>query len=83
MLYRSRLRPRWESNPVASGEPARSPIGLRVSRTKKGGGPHLKRAYRAGRARLRGAEGAAIWENWAVLAYNVDTAAALPLRRAR
>jgi transposase, IS5 family len=44
---------------------------------------HLKRAYHAGRARLRGAEGAAIWENWAVLAYNVDTAAALPLRRAR
>jgi IS5 family transposase len=43
---------------------------------------HLKRAYRAGRARLRGATGAAIWENWAVLAYNVDTAAALPLRRA-
>jgi IS5 family transposase len=43
---------------------------------------HLKRAYGAGRARLRGAEGAAIWENWAVLAYNVDTAAALPLRRA-
>ena len=44
---------------------------------------HLKRAYHAGRARLRGAAGAAIWENWAVLAYNVDTAAALPLRRAR
>lgn len=44
---------------------------------------HLKRSYHAGRARLRGAEGAAIWENWAVLAYNVDTAAALPLRRAR
>ena len=44
---------------------------------------HLKRAYRAGRARLRGAAGAAIWENWAVLAYNVDTAAALPLRRPR
>lgn len=44
---------------------------------------HLKRGYHAGRARLRGAEGAAIWENWAVLAYNVDTAAALPLRRAR
>ena len=43
---------------------------------------HLKRAYRAGRARLRGATGAAIWENWAVLAFNVDTAAALPLRRA-
>ena len=44
---------------------------------------HLKRGYHAGRARLRGAEGAAIWENWTVLAYNVDTAAALPLRRAR
>ncbi len=44
---------------------------------------HLKRAYGAGRARLRGAEGAAIWENWAILAYNIDTAAALPLRRAR
>jgi IS5 family transposase len=42
---------------------------------------HLKRAYRAGRARLRGAEGATIWEHWAVLAYNVDTAAALPPRR--
>lgn len=42
---------------------------------------HLKRAYRAGRARLRGAVGAAIWVNWAVLAYNVDTAAALPSRR--
>lgn len=44
---------------------------------------HLKRGYHAGRARLRGAEGAAIWENWAVLAYNVDTAAAMPPRRAR
>jgi IS5 family transposase len=44
---------------------------------------HLKRGYHAGRARLRGADGARIWENWAVLAYNVDTAAALPLRRAR
>lgn len=44
---------------------------------------HLKRSYRAGRARLRGAPGAAIWQNWAVLAYNVDTAAALPRRRPR
>lgn len=44
---------------------------------------HLKRGYHAGRARLRGAEGAAIWENWAVLAYDVDTAAAMPPRRAR
>ena len=44
---------------------------------------HLKRAYHAGRARLRGAAGAAICKNWAVLAYNVNTAAALPPRRAR
>ena len=44
---------------------------------------HLKRGYHAGRARLRGAAGAAIWENWAVLAYNVETAAAMPPRRAR
>jgi IS5 family transposase len=44
---------------------------------------HLKRGYRAGRARLRGAEGAAICVNWAVLAYDIDTAAAFPLRRAR
>jgi transposase, IS5 family len=39
---------------------------------------HLKRGYHAGRSRLRGATGAAIWMNWAVLAYNLDTAAALP-----
>jgi IS5 family transposase len=44
---------------------------------------HLKRSYGARRSRLRGAPGAAIWANWAVLAYNVDTAAALPARRAR
>jgi IS5 family transposase len=44
---------------------------------------HLKREYGARRSRLRGAEGAAIWENWAVLAYDVDTAAALPPRRRR
>lgn len=44
---------------------------------------HLKRGYHAGRARLRGAEGAAIWENWAVLAYDLDTAAAMPPRQAR
>jgi hypothetical protein len=42
---------------------------------------HLKREYRAGRARLRGLEGARIWENWAVLGYDVDTTAALPPRR--
>lgn len=44
---------------------------------------HLKRGYHAGRARLRSAQGAAIWENWAVLAYDIDTAAAMPPRRAR
>jgi len=49
----------------------------------EGGIAHLERTYRAGRSRLRGAQGAAIWENWAVLAYNLDTAAAIPLRRHR
>ena len=47
---------------------------------------HLKRAYGARRSRLRGAEGAegaAIWTSWAVLAYDIDTAAALPHRRPR
>lgn len=42
---------------------------------------HLKRSYGARRSRLRGAAGAAIWTNWAVLAYNVDTAAAMSPRR--
>ena len=44
---------------------------------------HLKRQYGARRSHLRGAEGTAIWESWAVLAYDIDTAAALPLRRKR
>lgn len=43
---------------------------------------HLKRSYGVRRSRLRGATGAAIWTNWAVLAYDVATAAALPPRRA-
>lgn len=38
---------------------------------------HLKRGYGAGRSRLRGTEGARIWEGWAVLAYDLDTVAAL------
>lgn len=38
---------------------------------------HLKRRYGAGRSRLRGTEGARIWESWAVLAYDLDTVAAL------
>lgn len=42
---------------------------------------HLKRAYGARRSRLRGATGAAITMGWAVLAYDLDTAAALPPRR--
>ncbi len=44
---------------------------------------HLKRRYHAGRSRLRGEEGARTWENWAVFAYDCDTAAALPPRRRR
>jgi IS5 family transposase len=38
---------------------------------------HLKRSYAVGRSRLRGTEGARIWEGWAVLAYDLDTLAAL------
>ncbi len=38
---------------------------------------HLKRGYGAGRSRLRGTEGAQIWEGWAVLAYDLDTVARL------
>jgi hypothetical protein len=45
--------------------------------------PLIAGSIRPARSRLRGAEGAAIWENWAVLAYDVDTAAALPTRRPR
>lgn len=37
---------------------------------------HIKRGYGAGRSRLRGTEGARIWEGWAVLAYDLDTLAA-------
>lgn len=42
---------------------------------------HLKRSYGARRSRLRGIAGAATWTSWAVLAYDVDTAAAMPPRR--
>jgi IS5 family transposase len=44
---------------------------------------HLKREYGARQSRLRGAASAAIWLNGVVLAYDIDTAAALPLRRGR
>lgn len=40
---------------------------------------HLKREYGAGRARLKGAAGARIWEGWAIFAYDVETASALPV----
>lgn len=40
---------------------------------------HLKREYGAGRSRLKGESGARIWQGWAVFAYDVDTAAALPI----
>lgn len=36
---------------------------------------HVKRRYGVGRSRLRGTEGARIWEGWAVLTYNLDTVA--------
>lgn len=36
---------------------------------------HLKREYNAGRPRLKGKQGARIWESWAALAYNLDTIA--------
>jgi len=38
---------------------------------------HLKRGYGAGRSKLRGTEGARAWEGWAILAYDLDTVAAL------
>ena len=41
---------------------------------------HLKREYGARRCRLKGTEGARIWEGWAVLAYDLDTISRLPLR---
>lgn len=40
---------------------------------------HLRREYGAGRARLKGERGARIWEGWAVFAYDVDAAAAMPI----
>lgn len=36
---------------------------------------HMKREYRAGRSRLKGTQGARIWEGWSTLAYNLDTIA--------
>jgi IS5 family transposase len=42
---------------------------------------HLKRNYGAGRSRLKGTEGTRIWESWAVLTYDLDTVARLPVRR--
>ena len=38
---------------------------------------HLKRSYGASRSRLRGTEGARIWEGWSVLAYDLDTVVTL------
>jgi transposase, IS5 family len=40
----------------------------------------LKRGYGAGRARLKGLEGARIWEGWVVLAYDLDAVRRLPFR---
>jgi len=36
---------------------------------------HFKREYHGGRSRLRGDQGARIWESWAVLSYDIDTVA--------
>lgn len=36
---------------------------------------HLKREYGAGSPRLKGKQGARIWEGWSALAYNLDTVA--------
>ena len=41
---------------------------------------HLKRNYKAGRSRLKGTQGARIWESWAVLTYDLDTVARWPAR---
>lgn len=41
---------------------------------------HLKREYGAGRTRLRGITGVRSWESWAILAYNLDTTARMPVR---
>lgn len=41
---------------------------------------HLKRGYGAGRSRLKGEDGAMIWEGWATLAYNADTVAGMEVR---
>ncbi len=40
---------------------------------------HLKREYGARRSRLKGEIGSRIWQGWAVFAYDVATAAALPI----
>jgi IS5 family transposase len=36
---------------------------------------HMKREYQAGRPRLKGKQGARIWESWSTLAYDLDTIA--------
>ncbi len=42
---------------------------------------HLKREYGAGRSRLRGTDGAQIWEGWTILAYDLDTIAGMKPRK--
>ncbi len=36
---------------------------------------HFKREYHGGRSRLRGTQGARIWESWGAFAYDIDTVA--------
>ena len=44
---------------------------------------HMKREYGAGRPRLKGKQGARIWESWSTLAYDLDTVAAMQPPAAR
>ena len=43
----------------------------------------MKREYAAGRARLKGKQGARIWESWSTLAYDLDTVAGMKPRASK
>ena len=38
---------------------------------------HFKREYHGRRSRLRGTQGARIWQSWGAFAYDIDTVARL------
>lgn len=52
-----------------------APAGAWPSTGCEGRIAHAKREYHAGRCRLKGTQGARIWESWAVFDYDVDTVA--------